>query len=84
MHGRGSARAEIVCSNVFWSKSESSCSNSNGLSPEDRDDVQGTNRAEPVVGVRVVAERGGPHAPMFVHVEEDFDSCLNRAGYFRL
>ena len=36
------------------------------------------------MGVRVVADRGGSRAPMFVHAEEDVDACSNRAGCCRL
>ena len=70
VHGRGSARAERVRSDIFWRKSESSCSNSNGLNLEDCDDVQGTDQAQPLSG-RIVSDRGGSRAPMFAHEKED-------------
>ena len=59
MHVHGSARAERVRSNVIRGEIESSCPNPNGIGPEDRNDVRGDNVAEPVVGVRVVADRSG-------------------------
>ena len=39
MHGHGSARVERVRSDIFWHKDESGCSNMNGISLLDRDDV---------------------------------------------
>ena len=83
MHGHGSARAERVRSDVFWGEPQSGCANPSGLGQEDRDDVQGSDRAEKLVG-RVVADRGGPQAPMFAHAEEYVDTHLNRAGCCQL
>ena len=83
MNYHGSARSERVRSDIFWSKSESYCSDSNGLSPEDSNDVQGADISEPLSG-RIVVDRGGSRAPMFAHREEDVDNRLNRAGYCRL
>ena len=84
MHGHRSAREERVRSDVFWSKSKSVCSNTNGLGPEDRDDVQGADRADPMAGVRVVADRGGSQAPMFTHVKEYVDTRSNQVGWYQL
>ena len=80
MHGHGSARAERVCSDNFWCESKSDCPEPNGLGPEDHNDAQGSDRAELVVGVRVVADRGSSRAPMFAHAEEDVDTRSNLAG----
>ena len=84
MHGHGSARAERVRSNVFWCESNSGRPAPNGLGAEDRDDVPGDERAEPVVGFRIVTDRGGSRAPMFAHAEEDVDTRSNRAGCCQL
>ena len=72
MHSRGSARAERVRSDVFWCKAKSGCSDQNGLSRKDRDDVQGADQSEPLNG-RIVADRGGSWAPIIVHTEEYVD-----------
>ena len=80
MHGHSSARAERVRSDVFWCKAESGCSRTNGLGLQDRDDVQGADRAEPLSG-RIVSDRGSSWAPMFSHAEEDVDPRSKRAGY---
>ena len=65
MHDHGSARAERVHSKVFCCKSKSDYPNHNGLVPEDCDDIRGTDRAEPVSGVKLVANGGGSRAPLF-------------------
>ena len=83
MHGHGSARVERVCAIILWGKCESGCSNHNGLGPEDHDDVQVTDRAEPLSG-RIVSYRGISQAPMFLHAEEDVDTRSNRSGCCRL
>ena len=80
MHGHGSARTERVHSNVFWDEPKSICTNTSGLAPEERDDVQGADRVEPLVVVRVIDDRGGPWAPMFTHAEEDVNTLSNQAG----
>ena len=72
MHGHGSAKAEIVRYDVFWCKAESGCSDMNGFGPQNWDDVQGADRAEPLSG-RIVADRGDSWAPMFSHAQEDVD-----------
>ena len=84
MHGHGSARAERVCSDNFWCESKSDCPEPNGLGQEDHNDAQGSDRAELVVGVRVVADMGGSRAPMFMLAEKNVDTCSNRAGCCRL
>ena len=58
MHGHGFARVERVRSNIFWCKAELSCSDMNGLGPQDRNDVRGADQAETLSG-RIVAVRGG-------------------------
>ena len=78
MHGHGSARAERVHYDIFWGESKSGCLNPYGLGLEGCNDVQGADRADLVVGVRVVADRGGSRAPIFAHVEEDVDARSNR------
>ena len=83
MHGHGSASAERVSSGVFWCKAESGCSDPNGFVLQDRDDVRGADRAEPLSS-RIVADRGGSWAPMFAHAEEDVDPRSNWAGCCRL
>ena len=83
MHGHASARVSRVRSRIFWDKSKYGCSDFNGLGLEDCDDVRGTDRAEPLSG-RIVADRGGSWAPMFLHADEDVESCPNRAGCCQL
>ena len=73
MHGHGSDRAERVRPNVFWDKSESGRAKSTGIGPEDGVNVQGADRAEPLVD-RIVADWGGGWAPVFSHVEKDVDT----------
>ena len=46
MHGHGSVRAERVRPNVFLGESKSSRAHSLILGPDDKDDVQGADRAE--------------------------------------
>ena len=70
-------------SGVFWRKSEFGCSDSNGLGPDDHDDVQCTDQADPLSNM-IVSDRGGSRVPMFSHAEEDVDVRLNRAGCCRL
>ena len=72
VHCHGSARSERVRSDVFWSESKSGCSDPNGL------------RSELVVGVRVIADRGGSWETIFAHAEEDVDTHSNQGGYYRL
>ena len=79
MHGHGSARAERVCPDVFWGKSESGRTHSLALCPEDSDDYGGADRSETLRG-RVVAECGGRITAMFVLAEEDVDVRSNWAG----
>ena len=79
MHGNGSSKAERKRYNVIWSKYEYGCSDYNGLVPEYRDGVRGTDRADPLSG-RIVYDRGGSQALMFLHAEEDVDSRLNQEG----
>ena len=83
MQGHVSSKTERVCFNVFWSKYESGCSNSNGLVQEECDDVQCADQAE-TLSCRIVADMGGSRAPMFSHVEENVDACLNRSGCYQL
>ena len=64
-------------SDVLLGKPKSGCANPSGIGSEDHNDVQGADRVEPLVRDRVVADRGGPRAPMFVHAEEDVDACSN-------
>ena len=71
MHGDGSARSERVRHDVFWGNSDSGRAHLTGLDPEDCDDVQGADRAEPLAEVRVAANQSGPWASMFYHAEED-------------
>ena len=80
MHGHGSARAERVHYDIFWGESKSVCLNCYGLGLEDHNDVQGADREDPVVGVRVVADRGGSRVPIFENTEEDVDARSNRTG----
>ena len=83
MHGHGSTRAERVPSDIFWGKAKPGCSDPNGLSPKDHNDVQGADQAEPLSS-KIVADMGGSWAPMFVHAEEDFESHSHRVGCCRL
>ena len=68
MCGHGSARAERVCSGVFWGASESSRSHLLVLRPDDGDDVIGADQAGTLSG-RVVFDWGGWVASMFSQAE---------------
>ena len=56
VHGHSSARVERVRSDIFWSESKYGCSDPNGLSPEDHNDVQGADQMQTLNG-RIVADR---------------------------
>ena len=84
MHGHGSVRAERVHSNVLRGESKSGCPDLNGLGPEDWDDVRGNERAEPMMEVRVVTDRGGSRAPIFAHAEKYVDTHSDWAGCCQL
>ena len=84
MRDHSFAKGERVRSDVFWGEPKSGCANPSGLGPEDRDDVPGAGRVDPFVGVRLVADRGVPWAPIFAHAEEDGDAHSNQAGWCQL
>ena len=65
---------------VFWVKSESGCAHPTGLVPEDCDDVRGTDRADPLAGIRIVADRGDIWALMLTHVKQDFNAHSDWSG----
>ena len=46
-----------MCPEVFWDENKSGCTNPSGLGLEDHDDIRGYELEEPLVDVRVVAER---------------------------
>ena len=73
-----------MCPNVFWCEAKYVRATPSGIGLEDCDDVQGTDRLEPLVSVRIVSVQSSPLAPMFTHTEEDFNSCLNQAGCCRI
>ena len=50
MHGHGSARAERVCSDVFWGKAKSGHSHSQAPGSDDGDDVGCADGAEAMIG----------------------------------
>ena len=79
MHGHGSARAEIVGSDIILGKSESSCAHSLALCPEKGDDNGGADRAETVRG-GVVTNCGCGITAMLLLTEEDVDPRSNWAG----
>ena len=80
VHGRGSFIAERVRSDNFWVKVKSLCANPSIISLEDLNGVRGADRSGLLVRDRVVTDRGGPWAPMFMYAEEDVDARLNQAG----
>ena len=84
VHGHGFARVGRVYSDVFWGEPKSIYANPRGLSPEDHGGVQGDDKAEPLVGVRVVAGKGSHWVPMSTHAEEDVNACSNQAGCYQL
>ena len=63
---------------------ESVNSNPSGISMEDRNDIQGSDRAEPLVGVKVVSYWSVYWAHMFLHAYEDFDVHSEWAGCWEL
>ena len=65
---------------VLWGKTESGHDNPSRLGSEERDDVQGADRAEPLVGVRVVADQIIHQAPLLPHSEEDVYTSLDWSG----
>ena len=54
MHGYGSARVKRVRSDVFWGKSKSGRSHLLALGPDGGDDVGCADRAEAVIGGKIV------------------------------
>ena len=50
MHGHGSARAEILCSDVFWGEAKSGCSHSQVLGSNDGNDAGCADGAEAIIG----------------------------------
>ena len=79
MYGYGFVRAERVCPNFFWGKSESGRAHSIALRPEDGDDGGGADRVETLRG-RVVADCCGRITTMFAQAEEDVDARSNWVG----
>ena len=79
MCGHGYARAERVCTDVFWGESKSGRAHSLGLCPGDGDNVRGSDGAETLSG-RVVADCGVRVASMFSQAEKDVDARSNWAG----
>ena len=83
MHGHGSVRAERVCTDVFWGKSESGRSHLLVIRPDDGDDVGGADQAETLRG-RVFSDCGSRITSMFSQAEEDVDARSNWAGCWAL
>ena len=72
MRGYGSARAERVCSDVFWGESESGCAHLLALRPKGGDNNGDADQAETFRG-RVVADCVGWSTAMLLLAEEDGD-----------
>ena len=51
-----------------------------GIYPEDCDNLQGADGADPLASDRIVADRGVERAPMLPHAEEDVDARSDYAG----
>ena len=58
MHCHGPARAERVCSDVFWGKAESGRSHPQALGSDDGDDVGSADGTEAMIG-GIIADGGG-------------------------
>ena len=65
-----SSRAERVCPEVFWGETKSGCTSPSGLGLEDHDDIRSYDGEEPLVDVRVVAERSLLQEPLLLYAEE--------------
>ena len=78
MHGRGSARAERVRSDVFWGEAKSGCSHSQALGSDDGDDVGCTDGAEAMIG-GIITDGGGGITTLVVQAEEDVVARLDWA-----
>ena len=63
-----------MCPGVFWGKYESGCAKPRCLGPEYCNDFQGTDRADPLIGVRLISDRSGHQSPMFLHAGESIDA----------
>ena len=50
-----------------------------GLGPEDRYNIRGADRAEPLAGGRIVADQGSGQEPVLLHAEEGSDARLDWA-----
>ena len=79
MHRHGPARAERVCSDVFWGKAESGRSNPQALVSDDGDDVGCADGAESMIR-EIIADGGGGFTPLVAEAEEDVHACLDGAG----
>ena len=66
--------------NLFWGKHQSGCAHQTGLGPEDCARVQGEDRAEPLAGGRIVADRGDGRVSILMHAEEDIGARSEWAG----
>ena len=76
MHGHVSARAERVCSDVFWGKAKSVSMHLQKLGPDDRDDVGCADGAEAMIGEKISGGGGGITSPV-AQAEEDVDAYLD-------
>ena len=76
MHGHGSARAERVCSDVFWSKAESGRSHLQALVSDDGDDLGCNDGAEAMIG-GIITDEGCWITPPVAEAEEDVGDRLD-------
>ena len=79
MHRHDPARAERVCSDVFWGKAESGRSHPQALGSDDGDDVGCADGAEAMIG-GIITDGGGGSTPLVAEAEEDDDAGLDWAG----
>ena len=79
MHGHGSARADIVRSDIFWSEAKSGRSHLQALGSDDGNDVGCADGAESMIG-GIIADGGGGITPLVAQAEEDVDARLGWAG----
>ena len=65
---------------ILWGEVEYGCDNTSRLILEYQNGVQGADRAEHMVSVRVITEQSVHWAPVFPHAEEDDDNSTYWSG----